>query len=218
MSLRMRYQTIEFGDIDIHLRTLRDEQQYPEQQLDAQALGVSTALWSVFGVIWPSSIVLANYMLTFDMNNKRILEVGCGIGLASHLLNYLHADITATDIHPSAEEFLLANTALNDGELIPFERMDWKNTSEQLGKFDVIIGSDLLYEEDHVKSLPDFIDTHTTEACEVIIVDPCRGLQNKFTKKMIGLGFDVHEDESQSLDESKPAFEGKIIRFSRKLN
>ena len=29
-TLRYRYQTIEFGDIDIHLRTLRDRQEYSD--------------------------------------------------------------------------------------------------------------------------------------------------------------------------------------------
>ena len=38
---------------------------------------------------------------------KRILEVGCGIGLSSLILNRLNADITATDYHPEAEKFLI---------------------------------------------------------------------------------------------------------------
>ncbi|MCD8541365.1 MAG: hypothetical protein LRY22_01600 [Aliarcobacter cryaerophilus] len=50
---------------------------------------------------------------TNEQKNKRILEVGCGIGLSSLILNRLNADITATDYHPEAEKFLDINTELN---------------------------------------------------------------------------------------------------------
>ena len=69
----------------------------------AKNLGIPSAMWPIFGLVWPSSIVLANFMLSYDYTNKRILEIGCGIGLTSLLLNNKFADISATDIHPEAE-------------------------------------------------------------------------------------------------------------------
>ncbi len=63
-------------------------------------------------------------------------------------------DITATDYHPEAEKFLDINTELNKDDEIPFIRTCWSNEyQEELGKFDLIIGSDLLYERDHASSL-----------------------------------------------------------------
>lgn len=47
-SLRFRYQTIEFGDrgeLDIHLRTLRDKQQFSDRHQVAEKLGISSASW-----------------------------------------------------------------------------------------------------------------------------------------------------------------------------
>ena len=41
--LRVRYQTIEFGHTDIHLRTLRDNQQYADVDGIALRLGISSA-------------------------------------------------------------------------------------------------------------------------------------------------------------------------------
>ena len=148
--LRYKYQTIEFGDNDIHLRTLKDKQQFSDKDKKAEDLGISSATWSLFGVVWPSSEVLANFIFDYDFKNKRILEVGCGIGLSSLILNRLNADITATDYHPEAEKFLDINTELNKDDEIPFVRTCWSNEyQEELGKFDLIIGSDLLYERDH---------------------------------------------------------------------
>ena len=59
MSLRIRYQTIEVGDLDIHLRTLRDRQQYADAGGVAERLGIFAAHWPLFGVIWESSKQMA---------------------------------------------------------------------------------------------------------------------------------------------------------------
>ena len=133
-SMRVRYQTIEFDDVDIHVRTLRDKQQYADPQEVAADLGISSASWPLFGVIWLSGEVLAHLMLTYEVEGKKILEVGCGIGLASLVLNHRLADITATDHHPEAEAFLKENVKLNKGTEIPFIRAAWDDnrTGRQL--------------------------------------------------------------------------------------
>ena len=171
-ALRLNYQTVEFGDIDVHLCTLRNNQEFYDPTGIAEKLGISSASWPIFGIVWPSSLVLANYMLDYKTEGKRILEIGCGIALSSLLLNEKHADITATDYHPEVEQFLNRNTKLNNGKNIAFERVDWANDTSKLGLFDVIIGSDLLYEDEHVQLLAYFIKNHASEKCDVIIVDP----------------------------------------------
>ena len=143
-NLRLRYQTLEFGKLDIHLCTLRDKQQFHDPAGVAEGLGISSATWPIFGVLWPSSLVLAHFMDNYDVGSKRILEVGCGMGLSSLLLNKQCADITATDYHPEAQKFLQRNALLNEGDEIAFEQVDWADKKESLGLFDVIIGSDLL--------------------------------------------------------------------------
>ena len=138
---RLRYQTVEFDNVDIHLCTLRDKQQFSDPQGTAEEIGISSATWPLFGVIWPSSIVLAHYISSYDTSGKRILEVGCGMALSSLLLNSQHADITATDYHPEVGFFLQRNTRLNKGGNINFERVDWSDETDALGLFDLIIGS-----------------------------------------------------------------------------
>ena len=150
-SLRVRYQTIEFDNVDIHVRTLRDRQQFSDDDGIAEDLGISSATWPLFGIIWASGEVLAHLMFDYDIEGKRILEVGCGIGLTSLMLNQRDADITATDHHPEAGSFLRQNVRLNAGEPIPFERTGWGDEADQLGRFDLIIGSDLLYESEHAE-------------------------------------------------------------------
>ena len=146
-KLRLSYQTVEFGKVDIHLCTLRNRQEFHDPEGVAENLGISSAQWPIFGVVWPSSKVLAHYISDYDTGSKRILEIGCGMALSSLLLNKRHADITATDYHPESRVFLARNAILNEDQPIPFKQVDWADTEDDLGLFDLIIGSDLLYEE-----------------------------------------------------------------------
>ncbi|GAB5518447.1 MAG: methyltransferase domain-containing protein [Rhodothermales bacterium] len=187
--LRYRYQTIEFGETDIHVRTLRDRQQFADADGAAAALGIGDANWSLFGVIWAAGELLARFMYDYEIEGQRILEVGCGIGLSSLVLNHRLADITATDYHPEAEQFLKANTSLNQLRDIPFVRTNWNDPPTNLGQFDIIIGSDLLYERGHPAQLAAFVNQHANQACTVLVTDPGRGHHGRFSTCMMDLGY-----------------------------
>lgn len=212
---RLCYQTIEFGKIDIHLCTLRNKQEFHDPEGVAEKLGISSAAWPIFGVIWPSSLVLAHYISDYKTGSKRILEVGCGTALSSLLLNKKNANITATDHHPETEKFLKRNTQLNDDKTIVFERTDWAGKNDNLGLFDLIIGSDLLYEDQHIELLANFIDEHSKPECEVILVDPGRGRKNKLGTRMIDFGYTFSHAKPDHTDYLDGEFKGHILKFKR---
>lgn len=212
-SLRLRYQTIDFGEGEIHVRTLRDNQQFSDDEQVAEKLGISSATWPLFGIVWESGKVLAQLMHGKPLEGLKVLEVGCGIGLTSLMLQQRGVDITATDYHPEAESFLEANAKLNQLEPIPFERTGWTDEDDSLGLFDLIVGSDLLYEQEHAEDLSAFIDAHLKPKGEVILVDPGRGAQGQFTKKMIALGYSHVSSELGESDEVK--YKGRVLIFNR---
>lgn len=214
--VRVRYQTIEFDDFDIHIRSLRDKNQFADNLGEAEAFGVSSAQWPLFGVVWPSGEVLAHEMDHFDIKGKRILELGCGLALSSHVLNARDADITATDIHPEAGRFLDENTRLNHNTVIPFLRLGWDEENQGLGTFDAIIGSDILYEREYLDRLCGFIQRHAKQCCEVILVDPGRKNDAAFSKKMIALGFEYNLQKTKDSDSETAIPNGKILRYIRK--
>jgi|TARA_B110000879_G_C11099013_1_gene482344 predicted nicotinamide N-methyase len=214
-KLRLSYQTVEFGKIDIHLCTLRNRQEFHDPLGVAESLGISSAQWPIFGVVWPSSKVLAHYISDYDTGSKRILEIGCGMALASLLLNKQHADITATDYHPESGIFLARNALLNEDEPISYKQVDWADTEDDLGLFDLIIGSDLLYEEQHIALLANFIEDHSNQTCEVVIVDPGRGRKNKLSARMIEFGYSSSEEKPSHTDYLGEKFKGHILKFSR---
>lgn len=214
-NVRFCYKTLDFDEkIEIHVRTLKDTQQFSDKGDIALNLGINSASWPLFGVIWPSGEILAHLMHEYEIENKKILEIGCGIGLASLVLNHRQADITATDYHPEVQNFLNENTKLNGDEEIPFIHTGWADV-KNLSKYDLIIGSDLLYERDHVELLSTFIQNCAKQNCEVIIVDPGRGNYSKFNKIMIGLGFSLIEKEAKNLEYLEKPFKGQILYFNR---
>jgi len=212
---RLSYQTVEFGKIDIHLCTLRNRQEFHDPVGVAESLGISSAQWPIFGVVWPSSKVLAHYISDYNTGSKRILEIGCGMALSSLLLNKQHADITATDYHPEAGIFLARNALLNEDEPISYKQVAWGDTEDDLGLFDLIIGSDLLYEEQHIALLANFIEDHSNQTCEVVIVDPGRGRKNKLSARMIEFGYSSSEEKPSHTDYLGEKFKGHILKFSR---
>jgi len=214
-ALRFRYQTLEFGDLDIHLRTLRDRQQYHDPDGQAEDMGISSASWPLFGVLWPSAEILAQLMMDYDISGRRILEVGCGIGLASLLLNQRDANITATDQHPIAEEFMQLNTGLNNARDIPFVRTGWNDAENDLEKYDLIIGSDILYEPNHAELLARFIHRHANPVCEVIIIDPGRGHGANFSKQMTGFGYSHSQEKAGDRLVLSQPYKGNIHNYKR---
>lgn len=213
--LRLRYQTIEFGNTDIHICTLKDNQQFNDPEGLAEHLGISSATWPLFGIIWPAGLVLAHYISSYPTEGKRILEMGCGMALSSLLLNNKKANITATDHHPEAEFFLQRNTLLNQGKDIEFKRVDWADKSDELGLFDLIIGSDILYEDQHTQMVADFINSHASPMCEIILVDPGRGRKNKLGVLMQNLGYSQEQIKPEHTDYLDKPFKGHILKFWR---
>jgi len=218
LPLRVRYQTYEFGDLDIHVRTLRDTQEFRDEGGEAAELGISSAMWPLFGVVWGSGQALARLMVDFDVAGKRVLEVGCGIGLASLVLNHREADITATDLHPEAGRFLAKNATLNGGRHIPFVRTGWDDedaVDDDLGTFDLIIGSDLLYERGHADALSGFISRHGRGHCEVLLLDPRRGNVARFRQRVVAQGYAYREQELAPVEPPEAPYSGQLLRFSR---
>ncbi|MBW8190398.1 methyltransferase domain-containing protein [Neiella marina] len=214
-DVRICYQTICVGQHDIHIRSLRDNQQFADPLGEAESFGISSAQWPLFGVLWTSSEVLAHQMVDFEIEGKRILEVGCGLALSSLLLKARQADVTATDIHPEAERFLVENIRLNGTSNIPFLRTGWADTSDGLGQFDVIIGSDLLYEIEQAELLSQFIQRHAKPNSEVIMIDPGRKIHPKFSKKMGLLGYQLQKYKPPQTDYETGTFSGQILRYRR---
>lgn len=210
-----RLVSLRLGGRDFRIRALSDLQQFADPHHLAEQLGISSAQWSLFGQVWPAGRLLAEAMGSQDIVGKRILEVGCGLGLASLVLRARGADITASDHHPLARAFLEHNAGLNALPVIVFHALRWAIVDSLLGRFDLIIGSDVLYERDHAPLLAALIERHAGRTCEVVITDPGRNNSAAFTRALAGQGYDVNECRSRMNVADLPPYRGRLLRYTR---
>jgi len=215
LNYHLKRETIRVCQNDYNICSLLDNQQFDKDDLDAAALGITSSTWSLFGIIWPASHILAAEISRFNVKDKRILELGCGIGLASLVLHKMGADITASDYHPRAQAFLDRNVRENNLPPIKFQRVDFEKENQTLGKFDLIIASDILYQPHQAKVVANFISSHSSHDGDIILVDPGRGNRSKFTANMTALGY---EHQSKNFNQSGAASikcKGQILHYNR---
>ena len=148
------------GVDDLLIRSLLDKNQFHDPLDEALNLGISSAAWPLFGLLWPSGMHLAERMARRPVTDERILEIGCGLGLASLVAHRRGAQVTASDCHPLAHSFLDENARINGLEPMPYCHGLWgtaalredglpvltqAHDSPLTGVFDLIVGSDILY-------------------------------------------------------------------------
>lgn len=217
------------GVDDLLIRSLLDRQQFADPLQAAERLGIGSATWPLFGLLWPSGAQLAAHLALRPVTSgERILEIGCGLGLASLVGHRRGADVTASDCHPLAELFLLENIRLNAMAPMKYRHGHWSATAVQRqhavddgllalrGRFDLIMASDVLYERDDEGQLARFIGRHAAAGAQVWIVDPDRGNRAVFNRHMATQGFAMQE---QRLDcpatLMAAAYKGRLLSYWR---
>jgi len=197
------------------LRVLSDLQQFGDPDGHGERLGISSAQWSLFGQVWPAGRLLAQAMYRFELTGERILELGCGIGLASLVLQRRGANVVASDLHPLAEPFLAYNSALNSLPAVHYRQLRWDMPLPTLGHFDVIIASDVLYERGHAELIERVISRHANDDAQVVITDPGRGNSASFTRLMGDQGYSLEESRCPMDDHDTPPHRGRLLHYRR---
>lgn len=199
---RTHLQTVAVGGVDYTIRSLRDLEQYWDPDGAARARGITETTWSHFGHVWPAGVVLAEEIATRPLCGERVLELGCGLALAAMVAHRRQADVTACDRHPLSGSFLQENLRLNGLPPLTFHTADWDDPHVALGAFDLIIGSDLLYDHVDPANLVRFIARHASPTAEILVVDLGRRRLDRFTGAMAAAGFDSVERRAASAPRS----------------
>lgn len=210
-----RLRTLQVAGQPTLIRALSDQQQFHDPLGEAERRGISSAAWPLFGLVWPSALVLAGHLQTVDVGARRVLELGCGLGLGSLALHRRARDVTASDNHPLAGEFLAENVRLNALPPLPYCVGDWAAQDDTLGRFDLFVASDVLYDRGLPQMLSAFIARHANAVAEVLLVDPDRGNRSAFNQRMAALGFSVSALLVRHLPEGEGAYKGRVLRYVR---
>lgn len=181
MDSRTRWTSERFGDLELQIQTLSDLDLALEDlcaDLERKGLARDPASFDLcpyFGVVWPSARALALHLVgdRAGVAGRQVLEVGCGLAVPSMVAALLGATVTANDFHPDVPRFLAANLQRNGADLayVPF---DWRHSPLPLGRFDLVLGSDLLYDASHARPLARALATHCAAEGRILLADPGR--------------------------------------------
>jgi len=139
--------------------------------------------------LWPSSVALAEHLLLGkSLEKKRVLELGCGCGLAGIAAGKRGGEVVVTDLMPEALRLAKENWSRN-GLCEPHAlQMDWCQPCLQQ-KQDLIIGADILY---HPEQYPDLLRTLgrlVSADGRILIADPGRPHANEFFARALRAGY-----------------------------
>ena len=133
--------------------------------------------------VWPSARVLAERLLTTRVDERRLLEIGCGSGLVSVAAAIAGFDVTSTDYYDEALRFTALNVLVNTGVLIDTRAADWRRFPHDIGRFDLVVASDVLYEPEHASLVAAVIDRTLTARGSAMIADPGRLAAPQFVEQ-----------------------------------
>jgi predicted nicotinamide N-methyase len=124
--------------------------------------------------LWPSAQILAAEVRTMRLAGQRVLELGCGLGLVATSAAMAGGEVTATDYYDDAVLFATLNVAEATGKAIAARMVDWSAMPSDLGRFDVVLTSDVLYEPRYAVLVADAIAATLVRGGEAIVADPGR--------------------------------------------
>jgi predicted nicotinamide N-methyase len=132
---------IELPSGDLRLLQLREATELPD---------VGPVEWAplapYWSVLWRSGVALARELDGMDLEGRRVVELGCGLGVPSIAAARGGADVLATDQSPEALE-LLARNAEADGVTLDTAEVNWAQPEELVERapFDLVLAADVLY-------------------------------------------------------------------------
>jgi ETFB lysine methyltransferase len=124
--------------------------------------------------VWPSSLILAGKLLELDGREKTALELGCGVGLSTLAATKAGFDVLSTDYYEDALDVTRANVFRNLGKLARTRLVDWRHLPADLGAFDLVFASDVLYEKEYALLLPVILSQVLSSDGVALIADPGR--------------------------------------------
>jgi predicted nicotinamide N-methyase len=197
-----------FGALELVLETLADLDAAVDELLARTAehpAELERDLCPYFGVVWPAARALAGELARRgpELAGKRVLELGCGLALPALVAAKLGARVTATDLHPDVPAFLARNLELNGlaPGALDYREHDWR-ASPLAERFELVVGSDILYEAGHPAPVARALVAHVAPGGRILLADPARAYLQACLDELARLGFREHDEVVSVADPS----------------
>jgi len=190
----LEIKTISLAKFSFVLETFRDTDKLIEKMNETDL--IKEERFPYWAELWPSSIGLGEYILENQdyFRNKKVLELGCGLGLAGIAARAVNADVVFSDYDPLALEFSRRNFKRNFGNLPKVHLLDWRNPEFQ-ETYDVLIGADILYERQLLKPLQICCEQAVDDEGQVFIAEPGRKMAKEFFTQVTRAGWHCQQEQ-----------------------
>jgi ETFB lysine methyltransferase len=132
--------------------------------------------------LWPSERALAGLIADQSGYGRKLLELGCGVGLAALVAARAGFEVLATDYYHEAIEFVEVN-AHRHGLSVAARMIDWRALPDDLGRYDIVIAGDVLYEKPMTPLIINVLKQTLTATGVAYIADPCRLVARPFVER-----------------------------------
>lgn len=146
-----------------------------------------------YGVaLWPSAIALAFELADRGdaLQGKSILELGAGTGLPGIVAASLGGKVVQTDRQEMAMSVCIRNGEENHIAGIDHRLVDWLEWHDDT-KYDLILGSDILYWEPLHTSLTHIFQTNLAPGGRILLADPFRGVSLRLLESLETQGWHI---------------------------
>ena len=165
--------------------------------------------------LWPSARVLAATLLAEEGSGRRLLEMGCGLGLATIAAMHAGFDVIASDYYEDALHVARSNAARNLGREPRVQLVNWREWPDDLGTFDVIMAADVLYETEYATLVSRCIARALAPDGVAIVADPGRLALPAFRDGLSAVGLEIVDTVTVPFEEGAVKQQVQIMRLRR---
>lgn len=160
--------------------------------------------------VWPASVPMIDAVLHSDWpEGSRILELGCGIGLLGLAALQMGHHVTLTDYEPQSVALARHNAIQNGYTQFEARQLDWREPPNE--QFPIVIGCDLLYQDNHFKPLLHLLRNMLQQDGVCWLGDAGRSTARHFWEMLQEDGFDVTLLNSEGRILSAPTSEYQLF-------
>jgi predicted nicotinamide N-methyase len=141
--------------------------------------------------LWPSSRALGEEVLRMDGRGRSLLDLGCGSGLVTVCATLAGFDVVASDYYDDAVRFARVNSARSGAPGARGLSLDWRAIPHDLQRFDVVVASDVLYEQPYGALVAHAIGAALGPDGSAFLADPGRVARENFLAALPSAGLQV---------------------------
>lgn len=152
--------------------------------------------------LWPASRSLARLMATLDCAGRRVVEIGCGLGLAGIVAAMRGAAVTMTDTAHAALCFARANAHLNHCGIAAIQT-DLRRPGTR-GHFDYCLAADVTYEPTLQNAVAEYVAQHLAAGGRAWCAESVRTFDRGLADACQRNGLQATEQVVHEPDEGRP--------------